>query len=185
MKSRKQVLKKLFLSTLYLSAFTFGGGYVIVTQHSWLSLQEFADLVAMAAIFAVCLVLLRKTKLSPILVMLLAGAVNLLLPAQPDGCPGGCASFLLYGLQPFFGGRRRRSRYPMSPSTSTIPAAITSAQSKICGPAMKISVGPSAPPITPTDAKPRRFVTVFRSPASSASTAAPRQTNRSGLLRNA
>lgn len=81
MKSRKQVLKKRFLSTLYLSAFTFGGGYVIVTQHSWLSLQEFADLVAMAAIFAVCLVLLRKTKLSPILVMLLAGAVNLLLPA--------------------------------------------------------------------------------------------------------
>lgn len=180
MKSRKQVLKKLFLSTLYLSAFTFGGGYVIVTQHSWLSLQEFADLVAiaemtpgpiainaatfvgtrlagvpgaltatlgcilpscllltllsrlylryreldtlqgvlaslrpavvamiasagvliltnavwageavtladtnwaMAAIFAVCLVLLRKTKLSPTLVMLLAGAVNLLLPA--------------------------------------------------------------------------------------------------------
>lgn len=36
---------------------------------------------AMTAIFAVCLVLLRKTKLSPILVMLLAGAVNLLLPA--------------------------------------------------------------------------------------------------------
>lgn len=33
----------------------------------------------------------------------------------------------------------------MSPSTSTIPAAITSAQSKTCGPAMKISVGPSAP----------------------------------------
>ena len=50
MKSRKQVLKKLFLSTLYLSAFTFGGGYVIVTQHSWLSLQEFADLVAIAVV---------------------------------------------------------------------------------------------------------------------------------------
>ena len=31
MKSRKHVLWKLFLSTLYLSAFTFGGGYVIVT----------------------------------------------------------------------------------------------------------------------------------------------------------
>lgn len=77
---QKTGAEKLFLSTLYLSAFTFGGGYVIVTQHSWLSLQEFADLVAMAAIFAVCLVLLRKTKLSPILVMLLAGAVNLLLP---------------------------------------------------------------------------------------------------------
>lgn len=50
-------------------------------QRGWLSPQEFADLVAIAAIFAVCLVLLRKTKLSPILVMLLAGAVNLLLPA--------------------------------------------------------------------------------------------------------
>lgn len=48
MKSRNQVLKKRFLSTLYLSAFTFGSGYVIVTQHSWLSLQEFADLVAIA-----------------------------------------------------------------------------------------------------------------------------------------
>ena len=80
-KADRSTLWKLFLNTLYISAFTFGGGYVIVTQHSWLSLQEFADLVAMAAIFAVCLVLLRKTKLSPILVMLLAGAVNLLLPA--------------------------------------------------------------------------------------------------------
>ena len=29
--SKGQILKKLFLSTLYLSAFTFGGGYVIVT----------------------------------------------------------------------------------------------------------------------------------------------------------
>ena len=31
MESKKNVLIKLFLSTLYLSAFTFGGGYVIVT----------------------------------------------------------------------------------------------------------------------------------------------------------
>ena len=29
--NRKHVLWKLFVSTLYLSAFTFGGGYVIVT----------------------------------------------------------------------------------------------------------------------------------------------------------
>ena len=29
--SRGSLLAKLFLSTLYLSAFTFGGGYVIVT----------------------------------------------------------------------------------------------------------------------------------------------------------
>ena len=31
MKDKKQVLGRLFFSTLYLSAFTFGGGYVIVT----------------------------------------------------------------------------------------------------------------------------------------------------------
>ena len=31
MKNKKEVLRKLFFSTLYLSAFTFGGGYVIVT----------------------------------------------------------------------------------------------------------------------------------------------------------
>lgn len=31
MKSQKHLLSKLFISTLYLSAFTFGGGYVIVT----------------------------------------------------------------------------------------------------------------------------------------------------------
>ena len=31
MRSKKEVLLKLFVSTLYLSAFTFGGGYVIVT----------------------------------------------------------------------------------------------------------------------------------------------------------
>ena len=31
MESKSKVLQKLFLSTLYLSAFTFGGGYVIVT----------------------------------------------------------------------------------------------------------------------------------------------------------
>ena len=31
MKNKKEVLFRLFVSTLYLSAFTFGGGYVIVT----------------------------------------------------------------------------------------------------------------------------------------------------------
>ena len=39
MKNKKEVLKKLFFSTLYLSAFTFGGGYVIVT----LMKQKFVD----------------------------------------------------------------------------------------------------------------------------------------------
>lgn len=40
MESKRKVLQKLFLSTLYLSAFTFGGGYVIVTlmkKKSWMS----------------------------------------------------------------------------------------------------------------------------------------------------
>ena len=31
MQDKKHVLLKIFISTLYLSAFTFGGGYVIVT----------------------------------------------------------------------------------------------------------------------------------------------------------
>ena len=56
MKSRNQVLKKRFLSTLYLSAFTFGGGYVIVTllkrkfvdELHWIEDEEMLDLVAIA-----------------------------------------------------------------------------------------------------------------------------------------
>ena len=43
---RSVILKKLFISTFYLSAFTFGGGYVIVTlmkktfvdQYHWIEL---------------------------------------------------------------------------------------------------------------------------------------------------
>ena len=31
MEDRRKVLARIFISTLYLSAFTFGGGYVIVT----------------------------------------------------------------------------------------------------------------------------------------------------------
>jgi len=55
-KSRKEILKKLFFSTLYLSAFTFGGGYVIVTllknkfvdELHWIDEAEMMDLVAIA-----------------------------------------------------------------------------------------------------------------------------------------
>ena len=47
-KNKKKMLLKLFLSTLYLSAFTFGGGYVIVTlmkkkfvdQYHWIEENE-------------------------------------------------------------------------------------------------------------------------------------------------
>lgn len=51
-----QRLKKIFFSTLYLSAFTFGGGYVIVTlmkkkfvdDYGWIDEKEMLDLVAIA-----------------------------------------------------------------------------------------------------------------------------------------
>lgn len=56
MDNRKNILKKLFLSTLYLSAFTFGGGYVIVTlmkrkfvdDYQWIAEDEMLDLIAIA-----------------------------------------------------------------------------------------------------------------------------------------
>ena len=54
--NRKHVLWKLFVSTLYLSAFTFGGGYVIVTlikqkfvdELHWIEENEMLDLIAIA-----------------------------------------------------------------------------------------------------------------------------------------
>lgn len=56
MKEKKERLAKLFISTLYLSAFTFGGGYVIVTlmkkkfvdEYHWIEEDEMLDLVAIA-----------------------------------------------------------------------------------------------------------------------------------------
>lgn len=56
MNDKKRLLIKLFLSTLYLSAFTFGGGYVIITlmkkkfvdDYHWISNDEMLDLVAIA-----------------------------------------------------------------------------------------------------------------------------------------
>ncbi len=56
MKQRSHLLWKLFLSTLYLSAFTFGGGYVIITlmkqkfvdHYHWIEEEEMLDLVAIA-----------------------------------------------------------------------------------------------------------------------------------------
>ena len=54
--NKKKILLRLFLSTLYLSAFTFGGGYVIVTlmkkkfvdDYHWIEENEMLDLVAIA-----------------------------------------------------------------------------------------------------------------------------------------
>ena len=56
MKNKREVLVKLFLSTLYISAFTFGGGYVIITlmkkkfvdDYHWIEENEMLDLVAIA-----------------------------------------------------------------------------------------------------------------------------------------
>lgn len=53
---RRSVLWKLFLSTLYISAFTFGGGFVIVTfmkrkfvdELHWISEEEMLDITALA-----------------------------------------------------------------------------------------------------------------------------------------
>ena len=54
--SKKGILRQLFISTFYLSAFTFGGGYVIVTllkdkfvdKLHWIDEEEMMDLVAIA-----------------------------------------------------------------------------------------------------------------------------------------
>jgi len=54
--SRSSILRKLFISTLMLSAFTFGGGYVIITllkktfvdDYGWIENDEMLDLVAIA-----------------------------------------------------------------------------------------------------------------------------------------
>ncbi len=56
MKKKFRFYGKLFLSTFYLSAFTFGGGYVIVPlmrkrfveQYHWIEEQEMLDLIAIA-----------------------------------------------------------------------------------------------------------------------------------------
>ena len=53
---KKNILLTLFISTLYLSAFTFGGGYVIVTlmkkkfvdEYHWIEEDEMLDLIAIA-----------------------------------------------------------------------------------------------------------------------------------------
>ena len=55
-KNKGIILWKLFISTLYISAFTFGGGFVIVTfmqrkfvdDLHWLEKDEMLDLVALA-----------------------------------------------------------------------------------------------------------------------------------------
>lgn len=56
MQDKKHILIKLFISTLYLSTFTFGGGYVIVTlmknkfvdELHWIEEKEMLDMVAIA-----------------------------------------------------------------------------------------------------------------------------------------
>lgn len=80
---KRKILLRLFVSTLYLSAFTFGGGYAIATlmkkkfvdEYHWIKEEEMLDLL----IFVLCLLLLKKARMNPIWVMLLAGAANVAL----------------------------------------------------------------------------------------------------------
>lgn len=59
-KSKGYVLRKLFFACLYLSTFTFGGGYVIVTllkekfvdHYHWIEEDEMLDLVGDRPVFA-------------------------------------------------------------------------------------------------------------------------------------
>ena len=54
--TKGNILKKLFFSTLYISAFTFGGGFVIITfmkrkfvdELHWIDMTEMLDLTALA-----------------------------------------------------------------------------------------------------------------------------------------
>ena len=56
LREKRKTLLKLFLTTLYISAFTFGGGFVIVTfmkrkfvdELHWIDDQEMLDLAALA-----------------------------------------------------------------------------------------------------------------------------------------
>ena len=53
---KRKILVKLFLSTLYISTFTFGGGFVIITfmkkkfvdEYHWIEEEEMLDLAALA-----------------------------------------------------------------------------------------------------------------------------------------
>lgn len=63
LKNNHNMLFRLFLSTLYISAFTFGGGYVIVSlmkkkfvdDYHWIDENEMLDFVAMPSLLLVLL----------------------------------------------------------------------------------------------------------------------------------
>ena len=93
MTAKSEILKKLFFSTFYLSAFTFGGGYVIITllkqkfvdELHWISEDEMLDLVALA-----------QSSPGPIAVN---GAI--LVGYKPAGIPGVLTSVLGAVIPPF------------------------------------------------------------------------------------
>ena len=89
---RSKVLLKLFLSTLYISAFTFGGGYVIVTlfkkkfvdEYKWINDKEMLDLVAIAqsspGAIAVNGAIVTGYKLSGVIGAAVAGVATIIPP---------------------------------------------------------------------------------------------------------
>ena len=90
-KNKKKMLLKLFLSTLYLSAFTFGGGYVIVTlmkkkfvdQYHWIEENEMLDLVSKVRL-GVDLDIIDETKPELLNILLIASQKNYIQNLQQN-----------------------------------------------------------------------------------------------------
>ena len=90
-KKRKTILWKLFISTLYLSAFTFGGGYVIVTlmknkfvdEYHWIEENEMLDLVSKVRL-GVDLDIIDETKPELLNILLIASQKNYIQNLQQN-----------------------------------------------------------------------------------------------------
>ena len=105
---RKGVLTKLFFSTLYLSAFTFGGGYVIVTllkrkfvdEYHWIEEDEMLDLVAIAQSAPGAIAVNTATIIPPFVIISLISACyaafrdNLIISLMLEGMQAGVGAVI-------------------------------------------------------------------------------------------
>ena len=108
MENKKHVLLKIFVSTLYLSAFTFGGGYVIVTlmkkkfvdEYHWIEDGEMLDLVAIAQSAPGAIAVNGATILPPFVIISLisvfynAFRTNFLVSQMLEGMQAGVAAVI-------------------------------------------------------------------------------------------
>lgn len=97
-KKKAHMLRKLFIATFYLSAFTFGGGYVIVTlmkkkfvdEYEWIDDKEMLDMVAIAqsapGAIAVNAAIVIGYRLAGLLGMLVCILATILPPFIIIGC---------------------------------------------------------------------------------------------------